>query len=111
MVGVYATNVTSVQGIFIRPVLAGSDWYPPNRPVFNPEVDKPCYFGNGAFVNNTFIHTPEPKPEKGIENAGGPPFTQFANKFFHVLVINHKSPYQKMLFGGNTSNDGWEPNI
>jgi hypothetical protein len=111
MVGVYATNVTSVQGIFIRPVLAGSDWYPPNRPVFNPEVDKPCYFGNGAFVNNTFIHTPEPKPEKGIENAGGPPFTQFSNKFFHVLLINHKSPYQKILFGGNTSNDGWEPNI
>ena len=108
MSGVYATGVESVQGIFARPVLAGRDWFFQNRPIFNPEVDKQCYFGNSAFVNNTFIHAPEPRPSKNIANAGGPPFTQINNKAFHILIINHKSPYQKMFFGGDTSEDGWE---
>ena len=107
MSGVNATNVDSVQGIFIRPVLAGKDWFIPNRPEFIPGVDKQCYFGNSAFVNNTFIHNPRPRPSRGIQNAGGAPFTQINNKIFHVLLINHKSPYQKALFGGDTL-EGWE---
>lgn len=106
MYGVHATNIKSVQGIFCRPVMAGSAWSTiENRPEFNPEVDSQCYLGNSAFVNNTIIH--EPKVGKGSTNLGGAPFSQIKNKVFHVLLLNHKLPYQRILFGGDTE-IGWE---
>jgi hypothetical protein len=108
MYGVHATNIKSVQGIFCRPVLAGSAWSTvENRPEFNSDVDTQCYIGNSAFVNNTIIHEPKASPARSISNFGGPPFSQLNNKVFHVLIINHKLPYQKFMFGGNTE-EGWE---
>jgi hypothetical protein len=99
MYGVFATNVKSVQGIFCRPVMATP------TPEFNPDTDTQCYLGNSAFVNNTILH--EPKPSTSSTNTGGPPYTQIKNKVLHVLLINHKLPYQKIFFGGDTE-PGWE---
>ena len=105
MYGLFANNINTVQGIFCRPVVSGGIWSSGNRPEFNPEVDTQCYIGNSAFVNNTIIH--DPKPGKDVTNYGGPPFSQINNKAFHVLILNHKLPYQRFLFGGNTE-PGWE---
>jgi hypothetical protein len=99
MYGVHATNIDSVQGIFCRPVVPGT------LPEFNPETDTQCYLGNSAFVNNTILHNP--KPGTSVQNIGGPPYTQIKNKVLHVLLINHKLPYQRMFFGGDTE-PGWE---
>jgi L-rhamnose mutarotase len=99
MYGVSATNVKSVQGIFCRPVMAKP------TPEFNPETDRQCYLANTAFINNTILH--EPKPSTSSTNTGGPPYSQIKNKCLHVLLINHKLPYQKFFFGGETE-PGWE---
>jgi hypothetical protein len=99
MYGVFATNIKSVQGIFCRPVMATP------TPEFNPETDRQCYLGNTAFVNNTILH--EPKQSTSSSNTGGPPFTQIKNKCIHVLLLNHKLPYQRIFFGGDAE-PGWE---
>jgi hypothetical protein len=99
MYGIHATNIESVKGIFCRPVVPGT------LPEFNPETDTQCYLANSAFVNNTILHNP--KPARDLKNIGGPPYTQIKNKVLHVLLINHKLPYQRMFFGGDAV-PGWE---
>ena len=98
--GLNAHGLESVQGIFCRMVDTTT-------------LDEPYVLGesvqnmlsNAAFINCTIEHTP--KARGAIKNWGGPPWTQFRNKFNHVLIQNMRLTNQRIFFGG-TLEEGWE---
>ena len=96
--GVNAHGLESVQGIFIRVVDSP-------RPVYEAGVSVQTMLSNAAFIDCTIEHTP--KARDTITNWGGSPWTQFRNKFNHILLQNMRLTHQRIFFGG-TVEEGWE---
>ncbi|MFP4216360.1 MAG: hypothetical protein ACLFVH_10560, partial [Phycisphaerae bacterium] len=80
---VRAQNLNVLQSLFLEPT-------------FYSDPSKPQHkLQNAAFVNFDIINTP--KARKGVENHGGPPYSQLISQFEHVLFRHVRLPNQRLI--------------
>ena len=112
--GLTGINLKKTQDLFISTNEKCKNVGTQENPIWRCPPDKSII--NIAFVDCTFENNcVEP------DNWGGPPFSQFAGRWFHVLIQNCSLPYQRLvlrdditknprdpLFNGHTQSEWWE---